>query len=163
MGEMGADTGAEVWLDRALKYSGLSCTEIWISEAQERMVLAVPEHNWQQFHDLCAAEGVEATAIGRFTETHQLVLKYGEHQVGSLSMEFLHDGRPPVIREAVYETQAEQSLPAGSEEALGQSDFTNELRHSGFPECGQQGMDYSAVRPRGPGRQCDQATDGGAV
>ncbi|MFN5797741.1 MAG: phosphoribosylformylglycinamidine synthase subunit PurL [Planctomyces sp.] len=129
VGEMGADTGAEVWLDRApLKYSGLSCTEIWISEAQERMVLAVPEHNWQQFHDLCAAEGVEATAIGRFTETHQLVLKYGEHQVGSLSMEFLHDGRPPVIREAVYETQAEQSLPAGSEEALGQSDFTNELR-----------------------------------
>ena len=129
VGEMGADTGAEVWLDRApLKYSGLSCTEIWISEAQERMVLAVPEQNWQQFHDLCAAEGVEATAIGRFTDTHQLVLKYGEHQVGSLSMEFLHDGRPPVIREAVYETQAEHPLPAGSEQALGQSDFTHELR-----------------------------------
>jgi len=129
VGEMGADTGAEVWLDRApLKYSGLSCTEIWISEAQERMVLAVPEQSWQQFHDLCAAEGVEATAIGRFTDTHHLVLKYGEHQVGTLSMEFLHDGRPPVIREAVYETQAEQSLPEGSAEALGQSDFTAELR-----------------------------------
>ena len=43
VGEMGEDTGAEVWLDRApLKYSGLSYTEIWISEAQERMVLSVP-------------------------------------------------------------------------------------------------------------------------
>jgi phosphoribosylformylglycinamidine synthase len=46
IGEMGAALGAEVELDRApLKYEGLSYTEIWISEAQERMVLAVPpEH-----------------------------------------------------------------------------------------------------------------------
>ena len=43
MGEMGEKIGAEVWLDRVpLKYEGLSYTEIWISEAQERMVLAVP-------------------------------------------------------------------------------------------------------------------------
>ena len=43
VGEMGEKIGAEVWLDRApLKYAGLSYTEIWISEAQERMVLAVP-------------------------------------------------------------------------------------------------------------------------
>ncbi len=42
VGEMGETIGAEVWLDRApLKYDGLSYTEIWISEAQERMVMAV--------------------------------------------------------------------------------------------------------------------------
>ena len=43
VGEMGEKIGAEVWLDRVpLKYEGLSYTEIWISEAQERMVLSVP-------------------------------------------------------------------------------------------------------------------------
>src|SRR4029077_9097538 len=35
IGEMGAELGAEVELERApLKYQGLSYTEIWISEAQ---------------------------------------------------------------------------------------------------------------------------------
>jgi phosphoribosylformylglycinamidine synthase len=103
VGEMGEETGAEVWLDRApLKYSGLSYTEIWISEAQERMVVAVPPGNWDAFSELCRAEGVEATAIGRFTETGRLVLKYHDEQVADLSMNFLHNGRPPVVREASF-------------------------------------------------------------
>ncbi|MDZ4685411.1 MAG: phosphoribosylformylglycinamidine synthase subunit PurL [Planctomycetaceae bacterium] len=103
VGEMGEHTGAEVWLDRApLKYAGLSYTEIWISEAQERMVLAVPPENGDEFQKLCAAEGVEATVIGQFTDTQQLVLKYQDQLVGEVAMAFLHDGRPPVIREAVY-------------------------------------------------------------
>ena len=102
VGEMGEETGAEVWLDRApLKYSGLSYTEIWISEAQERMVLAVPETRWPEFRDLCSSEGVEATVIGRFTSTKTLVLKFQDHAVGRLSMAFLHEGRPPVVRRAV--------------------------------------------------------------
>jgi len=103
VGEMGAETGAEVWLEKApLKYSGLSYTEIWISEAQERMVLAVPPDNWVEFHELCESEGVEATIIGKFTNTKRLVLKYQDHLVADLSMQFLHHGRPPVVREAVY-------------------------------------------------------------
>jgi phosphoribosylformylglycinamidine synthase len=102
---MGEETGAEVWLEKApLKYAGLSYTEIWISEAQERMVLAVPPDNWDELHQLCASEGVEATVIGRFTDTGRLILQYDGHQVGDLSMRFLHDGRPPVVREAVYES-----------------------------------------------------------
>lgn len=107
VGEMGEETGAEVWLERApLKYSGLSYTEIWISEAQERMVLAVPPEHWDEFHELCASEGVEAAAIGEFQDTGRLVLKYDGVQVADLSMEFLHGGRPPIIREAVYEPPA---------------------------------------------------------
>jgi len=104
VGEMGEETGAEVWLEQApLKYSGLSYTEIWISEAQERMVLAVPPENWEEFHTLCASEGVEATVIGKFTETQRLVLKYDGQPVGELTMEFLHNGRPPVVRDATYQ------------------------------------------------------------
>src|ERR1041385_3231503 len=65
VGEMGETIGAEVHLDRApLKYEGLSYTEIWISEAQERMVLAVPEKSWPELDKLCRSENVEATMIG---------------------------------------------------------------------------------------------------
>ena len=103
VGEMGEQTGAEVWLDKCpLKYSGLSYTEIWISEAQERMVLAVPPENWDEFERLCASEGVEAVAFGRFTNDKRLRLFYHGEQVGNVAMEFLHDGRPPVNREAVF-------------------------------------------------------------
>ncbi|MEQ8635724.1 phosphoribosylformylglycinamidine synthase subunit PurL [Gimesia maris] len=107
VGEMGEKTGAEVWLDQCpLKYAGLSYTEIWISEAQERMVLAVPPENWEAFEKICAGEGVEASVIGKFTDTSHLVLKYQDQVVADLEMSFLHDGRPPVVREAVYKIPA---------------------------------------------------------
>ncbi|BBO31269.1 phosphoribosylformylglycinamidine synthase subunit PurL [Lacipirellula parvula] len=103
VGEMGEKIGAEVHLDKApVKYAGLSYTELWISEAQERMVLSVPEANWAELHQLCASEGVEATAIGTFEPTGRLVLKYNGNVVGDMPMAFLHDGRPPVVRQASY-------------------------------------------------------------
>jgi phosphoribosylformylglycinamidine synthase len=103
VGEMGAEIGAEVWLDKApLKYEGLSYTEIWISEAQERMVLAVPEDKWSRLAELCQSEGVEAVVIGRFVPTGKLELKYHGTRVGQLDMKFLHGGRPKVERQATY-------------------------------------------------------------
>jgi phosphoribosylformylglycinamidine synthase subunit PurSL len=83
VGEMGESIGAEVWLDRApLKYDGLSYTEIWISEAQERMVFAVPPEKLERMQAICAAEGVEASVIGQFVPTGMLRLMYGGQQVG---------------------------------------------------------------------------------
>ena len=103
VGEMGEKIGADVNLEQApLKYEGLSYTEIWISEAQERMVLAVPEEHWPELEQLCQSEGVEATVIGRFAPTGKLTLRYQQQIVGELDMEFLHDGRPPIIRDANY-------------------------------------------------------------
>lgn len=111
VGEMGEETGAEVDLDRApLKYTGLSYTEIWISEAQERMVLAVPPAKVDELVELAAAEGVEATVLGRFTETGRLLLRYHGEVVADLSMQFLHGGRPPVVREATYSAPAVKPL-----------------------------------------------------
>jgi len=125
VGEMGEEIGAEVWLQRApVKYEGLSYTEIWISEAQERMVLAVPEEKWPELSALCASEGVEATVIGRYVPTGRLVLKYHDHQVADLAMDFLHGGRPPVVREAVYEPPAVAPLKL-PEPAEG--DYTSDL------------------------------------
>ncbi|GAA5509267.1 phosphoribosylformylglycinamidine synthase subunit PurL [Novipirellula caenicola] len=103
VGEMGEKLGAEVWLEKApLKYEGLSYTEIWISEAQERMVLSVPQDSWDELRELCESEGVEAAILGRFAPTGRLQLTYHGNVVGDVSMEFLHDGRPPIIRDAVY-------------------------------------------------------------
>ena len=104
VGEMGETIGAEVWLERApLKYEGLSYTEIWISEAQERMVFAVPEEKCEALIALAASEGVEATVLGKFEPTGRLVLKYHGEQVADLAMSLLHDGRPPVVRQATYQ------------------------------------------------------------
>ncbi len=111
VGEMGEEVGAEVWLEKApLKYQGLTYAEIWISEAQERMVLAVPQDSWDELRELCESEGVEAAVLGRFAPTGRLQLTYYGHVVGDLSMKFLHDGRPPVIRDALYQPPATQPI-----------------------------------------------------
>ena len=119
VGEMGEELGAEVHLDRApLKYDGLTYTEIWISEAQERMVFAVPPEKWESFRKLCNSEGVEAASLGTFTGDGQLRLIYQGVQVGLLAMEFLHEGRPPVIRQAVYKSKPVKKLNfAGADQA----------------------------------------------
>ncbi len=112
VGEMGRHIGAEVWLERApLKYEGLSYTEIWISEAQERMVLSVPPDRWDELEQLCRSEGVEATVIGQFVPTGRLVLRYQGHVVADLDMEFLHRGRPRLTRQAVYFPPPVQPIP----------------------------------------------------
>jgi phosphoribosylformylglycinamidine synthase len=111
IGEMGADLGAVVDLERApLKYQGLSYTEIWISEAQERMVLAVPPEKWPALAALCRREDVEATDLGHFTDTGRLVLRYHGHVVADLSMDFLHNGRPDVVRQASWTPPARAPL-----------------------------------------------------
>ena len=104
VGEMGESIGAEVWLDQApLKYEGLSYTEIWISEAQERMVMSVPPNKIDRLKKLCNDEDVEVAILGEFTPTGLLRLMFYGVEVGCVSMEFLHQGRPPVVRQAVYQ------------------------------------------------------------
>ena len=101
VGEMGERCGAEVELDRVpLKYHGLSYTEVWISEAQERMVLAVPPEHEQELLALFAAEDVPATVIGHFSDSGRLVARWHGEQVMDLAMAFLHDGLPRQTRTA---------------------------------------------------------------
>jgi phosphoribosylformylglycinamidine synthase len=101
VGEMGAECGAEVELARVpLKYAGLQPWEIWLSEAQERMVLAVPQQRLADLLALCAGEDVEATVIGRYTDTGRLVVRYNDVLVVDLAMTFLHEGRPQRVLEA---------------------------------------------------------------
>jgi phosphoribosylformylglycinamidine synthase len=103
VGEMGEEIGAEVELSKVpLKYEGLSYTEIWISEAQERMVLAVSPEKAAEFEELFASEDIEATDLGEFTETGRLRLRYRGQEVCDLDMAFLHHGLPRLEREASW-------------------------------------------------------------
>ncbi len=104
VGEMGEKLGAEVHLDKVpLKYPGLRYDEIWISEAQERMVLSVPRTHVSTILSLAKAEVVEATVIGHFgTSDHTLRLFYKEKQVATLSMDFVHNGIPMPTRKATH-------------------------------------------------------------
>jgi phosphoribosylformylglycinamidine synthase len=116
-GEMAAELGCRIHLERVpLKYDGLSYTEIWISESQERMVATVPAGKVKRALALFAAEGVEATDIGEITGTHRLELFAGETRVADMDMGFLHDGVPRLKRPATFvapaEVPADHAVPA---------------------------------------------------
>jgi phosphoribosylformylglycinamidine synthase len=104
VGEMGRDVGAVVDLEKVpLKYEGLTYTEIWISEAQERMVLSVPEDNLKELLEVLEGEDVEATVIGEFTGDQKLRLRYDGNTVAEIDMDFLHEGIPRQVKRAVWE------------------------------------------------------------
>ncbi|HUV75923.1 MAG TPA: phosphoribosylformylglycinamidine synthase subunit PurL [Dehalococcoidales bacterium] len=122
VGEMAAETGARVDLDRVpLKYAGLSYTEIWVSESQERMILAVPPDCIEEFLKLFASEDVEATVIGEFTSDQRLRLFYQGNLVADLDMEFLHEGYPQIEREARWELPRHVEPDFAEPEDLGEA------------------------------------------
>ncbi|KDE55933.1 AIR synthase-related protein [Methanoculleus sp. MH98A] len=87
--------GCHVLLDRVpLKYPGMAPWEIWISESQERMTLAVPEEKIEAFMSLMKRREVEATVIGTFTDTGRCVVEYNGETVMDVDLDFLHDGLP---------------------------------------------------------------------
>jgi phosphoribosylformylglycinamidine synthase len=105
VGEMAQDTnGFELHLDKApLKYAGLQPWEIFISEAQERMTLAVPPEKIAAFLALCAKMDVEATVLGVFTDSGKFHALYEGRTVAYLDMDFVHQGLPPMQMVARWE------------------------------------------------------------
>ncbi len=125
VGEMGEGTGAEVHLERVpLKYEGLAPWEIWLSEAQERMVLSVPPENLDQLLDICNAEMVEATVLGSFTDSHRLQVFYGGEIVADLDMEFLHKGLPQHIKKATWSPPQHKEMQSRDKNT---EDYTDDL------------------------------------
>ena len=123
VGEMGEHLGAEVDLEKVpLKYAGLNYTEIWISEAQERMVVAVKPENLDAIMKIFACENVEATVIGKFTNDRKLHLRYNGTQAGELDMEFLHEGVPKYSRKAVWTSQRTEDRGQKTEEKRNYND-----------------------------------------
>jgi phosphoribosylformylglycinamidine synthase subunit PurSL len=95
--------GCLVELDTVpLKYPGLSPWQIWISESQERMTLAVPKNKWKKFHDLMKRRGVEASVIGTFTGSGKCVVTYQGSIIMDVDLNFLHDGLPSRPMKTTY-------------------------------------------------------------
>ena len=151
VGEMGKDLGVEVDLEKVpLKYAGLSYTEIWISEAQERMVVAVKPENLKAIKKIFDGENVQSTVIGKFTGDKNLRLRYNGQLVGELDMEFWHEGLPKYSRKAVWKSPklAEPSLPE-------KDNYTDELLR--ILSC------YNVASKEWVIRQYDHEVQGGSV
>ncbi len=87
--------GCSVDLEKVpVKYQGMSPWQIWVSESQERMTLAIPKEKTKQFIDLMTQRGVEATAIGEFNDSQRCVVKFNNKKIMDIDMHFLHDGLP---------------------------------------------------------------------
>ena len=105
VGEMALFSGgAELELaDAPLKYAGLDPWEILLSEAQERMTLAVPPEHEDGFLALCARYDVEATVLGRFTDSGTFHVTFRGETAALLELDFLHDGLPEMRLSARWE------------------------------------------------------------
>ena len=125
IGEMAGECGGcRMDLARApLKYPGLNPWEILISEAQERMSLAVPPELIDQFMEMAVRFGVEATVLGEFTDSGVFHMLYGEQTVAWLPMEFMHEGLPPM------QLPAKWNPPQHDEPRLEEkNDYTDDLK-----------------------------------
>ena len=104
VGEMSSKIGCDVELRKVkLKYPGLAPWEIWLSEAQERMVLAVAPENIPALQELCDTFDTELTDIGEFTGKHRLIVRYNGNPVVDMDNEFLHEGIPQRQLQAIIE------------------------------------------------------------
>ena len=116
LGEMASLCGGgDLELGNApLKYAGLQPWEIFLSEAQERMSLAVPPEKLDAFLELARRRNVEATVLGNFTDSGFLHVTYRGQVLAHLSMDFLHDGLPQLHLQARWTPprHAEPTIPA---------------------------------------------------
>jgi len=113
VGEMGAELGVEVELSQVkLKYSGLRPWEIWLSEAQERIVVAVPEKNLARLQELATLWDVELCVLGHMTGDKRLQVSYNGTIVADMPMDFLHDGLPRRHMQAVWQMPPTAQEPA---------------------------------------------------
>jgi phosphoribosylformylglycinamidine synthase len=96
--------GCEIHLEQApLKYPGLDPWEVLLSESQERMTLAVPPDKIAEFLELAEKMDVEATQVGRFTDSGKFHCLWHGKTVAYLDMKFLHDGVPTMDLVARWE------------------------------------------------------------
>jgi phosphoribosylformylglycinamidine synthase II len=87
--------GALLALEKApLKYPGLDPWEILLSEAQERMTLAVPPENLDRFLELAIRRDVLAVPLGRFTDSGYFHATYEGRTICYLDLTFLHANIP---------------------------------------------------------------------
>jgi phosphoribosylformylglycinamidine synthase len=87
--------GARVELDRVpLKYYGLDVWEIWVSESQERMTVAIKPDHLERFQTLAKKHEVESTVIGHYEATGRIHLTYKNQTTAYLDLSFINEDFP---------------------------------------------------------------------
>ena len=71
------------------KYTGLTGTELAISESQERMACIIDPSQWKRIQSYCAEENLEATIVGEVTNTGRLVMDFQGEIIVNLHRQFL--------------------------------------------------------------------------
>lgn len=95
--------GCSIQLEKApVKYAGLAPWELWVSEAQERMTIAVPPQRGDEFLDLCRRYDVEATVLGTFTDSGKIHVTFNGKTVVYLDLDYLHNGLPQAELSATW-------------------------------------------------------------
>ncbi len=120
VGEMATEAGgARLTLDKApLKYEGLQPWEILLSEAQERMTVAVPPQHLNDFLSLSKRLDVQATDMGEFTDDGFFTVLWGSQTVALLPLDFLHDGLPSMRLKARWDPPSHSQHLVSSNEDL---------------------------------------------
>ncbi|MCP4648365.1 MAG: phosphoribosylformylglycinamidine synthase, partial [bacterium] len=100
-----------------LKYAGLDQWEIWISESQERMTIAVKPEHLDRFMELSEKHAVESTVIGEYNDSGYLQLNYNGKTCAYIRMDLLEadfpqwefeaEWTPPHIRGLIEPVQGE--------------------------------------------------------
>lgn len=105
--------GAVVWLHKLhLRDPTLRPWEIWLSESQERMLLAVPPDKLHRVIEILREEELEYSIVGRYTSSRRVQIYYSKYVVGDLDLDFLF--KPPkTVRTALPREKmvSEPSLP----------------------------------------------------
>jgi phosphoribosylformylglycinamidine synthase II len=103
--------GCVIQLEKVpLKYEGLDQWEIWISESQERMTIAVSPEDLDRFMDLSARHAVESTVIGTYTDTGKLHITYDGVTCTYVDLDLLTSGFPQWEFEAAWRSPASRGL-----------------------------------------------------
>lgn len=93
IGEMGKN-GFDVDLSAVLlKSNDMASWEIWISESQERMTLAVPQENLMMLQQIMKKHDVEFSVIGEFNSSKMARVRVAQGPpIMDIETHFLHDG-----------------------------------------------------------------------
>lgn len=131
IGEIGSKIGVKVQLqNERLKYPGLSPWEIWVSESQERMVLAISRNKLKEFKEICDKYNLEVSELGEFTGNKKLEVFYGEEKVGDLDMDFLRNGLPQRKMTARKPSSHPGALAIGSQrDSINPSGLQNDMKY----------------------------------
>lgn len=82
--------GLDIYLDRVkTKYSGLSGTELAISESQERMAVVLDKKDMDEFIDYCRQENIEVSHIADVTNSNRLRMYLKDEKIVDISRQFI--------------------------------------------------------------------------